>query len=109
MRIDPNYDEHSFGVLKILLRCKPRFSSHSDVPSTTSDHESEESDTDDDPFLSDGELAGSSPTSMRLYHPKPRVPVQRRATIPGATTRPTLSYNCLVSMIERTEQRSYNR
>ena len=73
------------------------FSYNSDAPSTTSDHESEASDTDDDAFLSDGELPGSSPTSMRLYHPKPRVPVQRRATIPGPTTRPTVSFDQVTS------------
>lgn len=37
----------------------------------------------------DYELEGhASPTSMRLYLPKPRAPVQRRATITGAS--PTL-------------------
>lgn len=71
-------------------------SSVSDAASTASDHESEDLDTDDDPYPPDGELLGSSPTSMRLYHPKPRVSVQRRATIPGATARPTLSFDRLL-------------
>ncbi|KAG7160275.1 Connector enhancer of kinase suppressor of ras 2-like [Homarus americanus] len=68
-------------------------SSLSDAPSTASDREIEDSDSEDDPFLSDSDIAGSSPTSVRLYHPKPRAPVQRRATIPGATTRPCLSFD----------------
>ena len=73
-------------------RYKPLFY-HSDAASTASDHESEELDTDDDPYPPDAEILGSSPTSMRLYHPKPRVSVQRRATIPGATARPSLSFD----------------
>ncbi|XP_064082102.1 uncharacterized protein LOC135198457 isoform X2 [Macrobrachium nipponense] len=63
------------------------------VPSSNitnpSGSDSDESDLEDDAFLSDGEFCGSSPLSVRLYHPKPRAPVQRRATIPGATARPT--------------------
>ncbi|KAK8730032.1 hypothetical protein OTU49_008429 [Cherax quadricarinatus] len=68
----------------------------SDAPSTTSDRASSDSDSEDDPFLSDSDLAGTSPVSVRLYHPKPRAPVQRRATIPGATTRPSLSFDQLL-------------
>ncbi|KAK3875471.1 hypothetical protein Pcinc_019657 [Petrolisthes cinctipes] len=76
-------------------------SSVSDGQSTTSERESDRSESedseDDDAFLSDGELPGSSVAlSARLYHPKPRAPVQRRATIPGATTRHTLSINQLL-------------
>ncbi|KAK4319979.1 hypothetical protein Pmani_009134 [Petrolisthes manimaculis] len=76
-------------------------SSVSDGQSTTSERESDRSESedseDDDAFLSDGELPGSSAAlSARLYHPKPRAPVQRRATIPGATTRHTLSINQLL-------------
>nr|XP_045594564.1 uncharacterized protein LOC123755796 isoform X1 [Procambarus clarkii] len=71
-----------------------------DVPSTTSDRESEASDSEDDPFLSDSDLAGTSPVSVRLYHPKPRAPVQRRATIPGATTRPSLSFDQLLQDVK---------
>ena len=62
----------------------------SDIPNT-SGSESDDSDLEDDPFISDGEFSGSSPLSARIYLPKPRAPVQRRATIPGATTRPTFS------------------
>ncbi|XP_042237449.1 serine-rich adhesin for platelets-like isoform X2 [Homarus americanus] len=77
-------------------------SSLSDAPSTASDREIEDSDSEDDPFLSDSDIAGSSPTSVRLYHPKPRAPVQRRATIPGATTRPCLSFDQLLQDVRWT-------
>lgn len=44
------------------------------------------SDTDDDAFLPDVEDdVAASPTSMRIYSPKPRVTVQRRATVTGAS------------------------
>ncbi|XP_066981930.1 serine-rich adhesin for platelets isoform X1 [Macrobrachium rosenbergii] len=62
----------------------------------TSGSDSDESDLEDDAFLSDSEFCGSSPLSVRLYHPKPRAPVQRRATIPGATARPTFSIDQLL-------------
>ncbi|XP_071536525.1 uncharacterized protein cnk isoform X3 [Panulirus ornatus] len=75
-------------------------SSLSDAPSTTSDRESQDSDSEDDPFLSDSDLPGSSPISVRLYHPKPRAPVQRRATIPGATARPSLSFDQLLQDVK---------
>ncbi|XP_023711372.1 uncharacterized protein LOC111866550 isoform X3 [Cryptotermes secundus] len=44
------------------------------------------SDDDDDSFLPGAQDEGqTSPTSMRLYLPKPRVTVQRRATVTGAS------------------------
>ena len=44
------------------------------------------SDDDDDSFLPGVQDEGqTSPTSMRLYLPKPRVTVQRRATVTGAS------------------------
>ncbi|ROT73223.1 Connector enhancer of kinase suppressor of ras 2 [Penaeus vannamei] len=67
-----------------------------DARNTTSDSEAEDSDLEDDPFFSDSDVCGSSPISARLYHPKPRAPVQRRATIPGATTRPSFSFDKLL-------------
>ncbi|KAK7072018.1 Connector enhancer of kinase suppressor of ras [Halocaridina rubra] len=70
-------------------------SSVSDRPNTTSGSDSG-SDLEDDAFLSDSDMCGTSPTSVRLYQTKPRAPVQRRATIPGATTRPTFSFDQLL-------------
>jgi hypothetical protein len=44
------------------------------------------SEDDDDSFLPGVQDEGqTSPTSMRLYLPKPRVTVQRRATVTGAS------------------------
>ncbi|CAL4118337.1 unnamed protein product, partial [Meganyctiphanes norvegica] len=60
------------------------------------------SDLEDDPFMSESELGGS-PLSVRLYHPKPRSSVQRRATIPGATVRPTLSFQQLLQDVRRSQ------
>ncbi|KAG8235047.1 hypothetical protein J437_LFUL017344 [Ladona fulva] len=53
------------------------------------DEEEEEEDVEED-----GEGAAASPISMRLYLPKPRASVQRRATVTGASptsTRPPVS------------------
>ena len=76
----------------------------SDLPSVTSapseveDPSDLEEEDDDETFLPDGEtiLGGSSPLSVRLYQPKPRAPVQRRATIPGATARDLLSFDQVI-------------
>ncbi|XP_076060504.1 connector enhancer of ksr isoform X4 [Oratosquilla oratoria] len=67
------------------------------VPSLSDTPASDEVDSefDDDPFLSDDDTAVGA-SSVRLYHPKPRIPVQRRATIPGATNRPTYSVDELL-------------
>jgi hypothetical protein len=47
---------------------------------------SSDDDDDDDSFLPGAQDEGqASPTSMRLYLPKPRVTVQRRATVTGAS------------------------
>ncbi|XP_063608202.1 uncharacterized protein LOC134782598 isoform X3 [Penaeus indicus] len=75
---------------------RPLSSLSNDARNTTSDSEAEDSDLEDDPFFSDSDVGGSSPISARLYHPKPRAPVQRRATIPGATTRPSFSFDKLL-------------
>lgn len=75
---------------------RPLSSLSNDARNTTSDSEAEDSDLEDDPFFSDSDVCGSSPISARLYHPKPRAPVQRRATIPGATTRPSFSFDKLL-------------
>lgn len=40
---------------------------------------------DESTSSSDEDIGHASPTSMRLYLPKPRVPAQRRATITGAS------------------------
>ncbi|XP_034238099.1 uncharacterized protein LOC117643365 [Thrips palmi] len=57
---------------------------NSTIVSTSS--ESEDAGSGCDEASLDYELEGhTSPTSMRLYLPKPRVPVQRRATITGAS------------------------
>nr|CAD7198537.1 unnamed protein product [Timema douglasi] len=54
------------------------------LPSTLSSEEDE--DDDDDSFLPGTTEEGhASPTSMRLYLPKPRSTVQRRATVTGAS------------------------
>lgn len=50
------------------------------------DEEEEEEDEDNEP---EEEESISSPTSVRLYLPKPRLPVQRRATITGTGASPT--------------------
>jgi hypothetical protein len=56
-----------------VLECEPLASNSS-------------SDDDDDSFLPGVQDEGqTSPTSMRLYLPKPRVTVQRRATVTGAS------------------------
>lgn len=57
---------------------------NSTIVSTSS--ESDDAGSGCDEASLDYELEGhTSPTSMRLYLPKPRVPVQRRATITGAS------------------------
>ncbi|XP_069700872.1 connector enhancer of kinase suppressor of ras 2 isoform X2 [Periplaneta americana] len=57
-----------------VLECEPL------VSNSSSD------DDDDDSFLPGSQEEGqTSPTSMRLYLPKPRVTVQRRATVTGAS------------------------
>lgn len=55
-----------------------RVSPPSPTPSTVSSSSSQSSESE--------LMAGpSSPNSVRLYLPKPRIPVQRRATITGAS------------------------
>ncbi|XP_063220348.1 uncharacterized protein LOC134529812 isoform X2 [Bacillus rossius redtenbacheri] len=50
------------------------------------DDDEDHEDDDDDSFLPEAADEGqTSPTSMRLYLPKPRVTVQRRATVTGAS------------------------
>jgi hypothetical protein len=50
------------------------------------DEDDDDDDDDDDSFLPGVQDEGhTSPTSMRLYLPKPRVTVQRRATVTGAS------------------------
>lgn len=51
--------------------------------------EEEEEDDDDEDNEPEEEESISSPTSVRLYLPKPRLPVQRRATITGTGASPT--------------------
>ncbi|KAF2367704.1 CRIC domain [Trinorchestia longiramus] len=75
----------------------------------------EDDDDDDDPFLSsdddltahqDGEddAASTSGASVRLYPPKPRAPVHRRATIPGDTAPPLTAATTLNQYIEGLRQ-----
>ncbi|KAI5712963.1 hypothetical protein M8J76_014220 [Diaphorina citri] len=49
----------------------------------------DDDDDDEDNEPEEEEESISSPTSVRLYHPKPRLPVQRRATITGTGASPT--------------------
>ncbi|XP_047735791.1 mucin-17 isoform X2 [Hyalella azteca] len=71
----------------------------------------DDDDDDDDPFTSsdeelsahhDGEddVASTSGASVRLYPPKPRAPVHRRATIPGDTAPPVIAAATLNQYIE---------
>ncbi|KAB7501727.1 hypothetical protein Anas_13248, partial [Armadillidium nasatum] len=74
-------------------------SSGSDVGAITaseSDSEDLASDLDDDAFLSDIDYGRSGTPSGRLFQPKPRPHVQRRATIPGASARHTLPFDQLL-------------
>nr|CAD7444397.1 unnamed protein product [Timema bartmani] len=71
------------GVSKIVT-LKPAHINIEPLPSTLSSEEDE--DDDDDSFLpGTTEESHASPTSMRLYLPKPRSTVQRRATVTGAS------------------------
>ncbi|CAG2058818.1 unnamed protein product, partial [Timema podura] len=71
------------GVGKIVT-LKPAHINIEPLPSTLSSEEDE--DDDDDSFLpGTTEESHASPTSMRLYLPKPRSTVQRRATVTGAS------------------------
>lgn len=51
--------------------------------------EKDEEDDDNESEEEEEEESISSPTSVRLYQPKPRLPVQRRATITGTGASPT--------------------
>uniref|UniRef100_A0A7R9P871 (California timema) hypothetical protein n=2 Tax=Timema TaxID=61471 RepID=A0A7R9P871_TIMCA len=67
-----------------IVTLKPAHINIEPLPSTLSSEEDE--DDDDDSFLPGTTEEGhASPTSMRLYLPKPRSTVQRRATVTGAS------------------------
>nr|CAD7601690.1 unnamed protein product [Timema genevievae] len=73
-----------YGGVGKIVTLKPAHINIEPLPSTLSSEEDE--DDDDDSFLpGTTEESHASPTSMRLYLPKPRSTVQRRATVTGAS------------------------